>query len=113
MGANKTEPTKYTSTSRNILGRTKTTSFDVNKGTITKSVTSKKGDPIRSKVKNLDSNKVQNRLIQQKNFDEGIDTWDGDEGPGSAMKKGGSVIKGSKLRRESVTNGLRTSRKYK
>ena len=111
MAKKNTDPSTYTSTSKTILGRTKEKKYDVNKGTITKSVTDKKGNLVRSKVKNLDPGTVQFRLNNEKEYREG--EFDPSGSNGSFAKKGGSVIKGSNLRRQSSISGLRSSRKHK
>ena len=102
----------YTSTSKGIF-RDRTKDYNVDKGTITKTVKNKKGDLVKKVTKNLGSDKVERKMNSRKDYDQGYPNNDVFDSSSSFAKKGGSVMKGSNLRRQSSTSGLRTSKKTK
>jgi hypothetical protein len=103
----------YRKKSKGIF-RDRTKDYDVLKGTITKTVRNKEGENLKKTTRYVDSDKLENKVKKMKARDaflkEGNDPF---ESHSSFAKKGGSVIKGSTLRRQSSTSGLRTSKKTK
>ena len=93
--------------------RDRTKDYDTLKGTITKTVRNKEGEKLKKTVKYVDKDKLENKVEKMKARDAFLkEDYDPSEASSSFAKKGG-VIKGSALRRQSFTSGLRTSKKTK
>jgi hypothetical protein len=103
----------YRKQSKGIF-RDRTKDYDIFKGTITKTVRNKDGDKLKKVTKYVDKDKLENKVDRMKARDaflkEENDPFDSSS---SFAKRGGSVIKGSVLRRQSSSSGLRTSKKHK
>jgi hypothetical protein len=94
--------------------RDRTKDYDTLKGTVTKTVRNKEGDKLKKVTRYVDSDKLENKVEKMKAraafLKEEPDVFDSSS---SFLKKGGATIKGSSLRRQSSTSGLRTSKKTK
>jgi hypothetical protein len=102
----------YTSSSEGIF-RDRTKDYNVDKGTITKTVKNKKGDLVKKVTRSLGSDKVERKMMNRKDYDQGYPNNDVFDSSSSFAQKGGSVINSSALRRQASVNGLRRSKKHK
>ena len=93
--------------------RDRTKDYDIFKGTITKTVRNKEGDKLKKVTRYVDKDKLENKIDKMKARDAFLkEDYDPSESSGSFAKRG-AIVKGSALRRQSSTSGMRTSRKHK
>ena len=102
----------YSSTSKGVF-RDRTKDYNVDKGTLTKTVKNKEGDLVKKVTRNLGSEKVERKMMNRKDYDQGYPNNDVFDSSSSFAQKGGSITNSSSLRRQSFTSGLRTSKKHK
>ena len=97
----------YTSNNKNLLGRNVSTEYDVGigKGTITKTVTNRKGEVVRqSQPRVLNSKKVERKMTRQMGRDASTDP---SESSGSFARKG-AIVKKKMAKGGSASSALKT-----